>query len=101
MWVTVPLRGIPAAGRPRSTKGEAVAFRSPGHSRPAGRPIVLPRWPRYLVPAAIVLIAAIIVISVVAGVWTDFLWFRAINYGSVFGTTYGTKWALFVVAALF
>src|SRR6202040_38248 len=68
---------------------------------PAGRPIVLPRWPKYLVPTAIVVIAAIIVISVVAGVWTDFLWFRAIHYSTVFDTTYGTKWALFVVAALF
>jgi uncharacterized membrane protein (UPF0182 family) len=100
--VTVPLRGIPAAGRPRSTKGEAVAFRSPGQSRPAGgRPIVLPRWPKYLIPTAIVVIAAIIVISVLAGVWTDFLWFRSIGFSSVFDTTYGTKWALFIVAALF
>jgi uncharacterized protein len=62
---------------------------------------VLPRWPKYLVPTAIVVIAAIIVISVVSGVWTDFLWFRAIGYSSVFDTTYGTKWALFVVTALF
>ena len=100
--VTVPLRGTTAAGRPRSTKGEAVAFRYPGQSRPAGgRPIVLPRWPRYLIPAALVIIAAIIVISVLAGVVTDFQWFSSIGYSRVFDTTYGTKWAMFIVAALF
>src|SRR6266851_5824650 len=102
MWWTVPLGGIQLPGARGSTKGEAVAFRSPGRSRPAGgRPIVLPRWPRYLIPAAIVLIAVIIVVSVVAGVWTDFLWFRSIGYSRVFDTTYGTKWALFAVGAVF
>src|ERR1700689_2250706 len=99
----VPLRGNPsAAGRPRYTKGEAVAFRTPGQPRPAGgRPIVLPRWPRYLIPTAAIIIAAIILISVLAGVWTDFLWFHSVGYSRVFATTYGIKWALFLVAALF
>jgi uncharacterized protein len=79
-----------------------VAFRSPGHPRPAvGRPIVLPRWPRYVIPIAVAIIAAFVLLFVVAGVWTDFLWYHAIGYSRVFGITYGTKWALFIVAALF
>jgi len=46
-------------------------------------------------------IALIIVISVIAGVWTDYLWFRSVGYTSVFSTTYGIKWLLFLVTALF
>jgi uncharacterized membrane protein (UPF0182 family) len=61
----------------------------------------MPRWPRYLIPIALAIIAAIVVVSVVAGVWTDFLWFASIGYSRVFDTTYGAKWALFIVAALF
>jgi uncharacterized membrane protein (UPF0182 family) len=61
----------------------------------------MPRWPRYLIPAVLIIIAAIVIISVVAGVWTDFLWFRSVGYTRIFDTTYGTKWALFIVAALF
>jgi uncharacterized membrane protein (UPF0182 family) len=79
-----------------------VAFRTPGHQRPAaGRPIVLPRWPRYVIPIVAAIIALIIIISVIAGVWTDYLWFHSVGYTRVFGVTYGTKWAMFVVAALF
>ncbi len=79
-----------------------MTFRPPGQPRPpAGRPLVLPRWPKYLIPAAAGLIALIVVVSVVAGVWTDYLWFRSVGYTSVFGTTYGTKWLLFLVTALF
>ena len=78
-----------------------MAFRTPGHPRPAGRPIVLPRWPRYVIPAVVGIIALIILVSVIAGVWTDYLWFHVIGFTRVFGVTYGTKWALFVVAALF
>jgi uncharacterized membrane protein (UPF0182 family) len=79
-----------------------VAFRSPGNPRPAvGRPIVLPRWPRFIIPVAVGVIAAIVLLFVIAGVWTDFLWFHAIGYSRVFGISYGTKWALFIVAALF
>jgi hypothetical protein len=62
---------------------------------------VLPRWPRYLIPTAAIIIAAIILISVLAGVWTDFLWFHSVGYSRVFATTYGIKWAMFLVAALF
>jgi uncharacterized membrane protein (UPF0182 family) len=47
------------------------------------------------------IIALIIVVSVAAGVWTDFLWFRSVGYTSVFSTTYGIKWLLFLVTAIF
>jgi len=49
----------------------------------------------------VALIALFVLIAIVAGVWTDFLWYRAIHYSSVFGTTYGTRWAMFFVAGLF
>ena len=79
-----------------------MTFRSPGQPRPpAGRPIVLPRWPKLLIPIAAGVIALIIVVSVVAGVWTDYLWFHSVRYTSVFDTTYGTRWLLFFVTAIF
>jgi uncharacterized protein len=79
-----------------------VTFRSAGQSRPpVGRPIVLPRWTRYLIPAAIALVAFIVVVTIAAGISTDFLWFHSIGYTSVFGTTYGTKWAMFAIVAVF
>jgi hypothetical protein len=79
-----------------------MTFRSPGQPRPpVGRPIVLPRWPKLLVPVVAGVIALIVVVSVVAGVWTDYLWFHSVGYTSVFDTTYGVKWLLFIVTALF
>jgi uncharacterized membrane protein (UPF0182 family) len=85
-----------------SFKGEGVAFRSERPARPpVGRPISLPRWTRYLIPAAIALIALIIVLTVAAGISTDFLWYHSIGYTSVFATTYGTRWTLFFVAGVF
>jgi len=46
-------------------------------------------------------VVLIVLITVGAGVWTDFLWFRSVGYTSVFDTTYGVKWALFGIAAVF
>jgi hypothetical protein len=43
------------------------------------------------------LVALIIVVVIVTGVWTDFLWYRSVSYTTVFGVTYGTRWALFFV----
>ena len=45
-------------------------------------------------------IALGILVTIIAGVWTDFLWYRSIGYGSVFGTVYGTRWALFFVVGI-
>jgi uncharacterized membrane protein (UPF0182 family) len=79
-----------------------VAFRSAGGARPpASRPIVLPRWTRYVIPVLGALVALIVLVTVAAGIWTDFLWFRSVGYTSVFETTYGVKWALFAIAAVF
>ncbi len=79
-----------------------MAFRSAGRARPPGsRPVVLPRWTRYILPALASLIVLIVLITVAAGIATDFLWFRSVHYTSVFGTTYGVKWALFAVTAIF
>jgi len=80
-----------------------LSFRPGGPARPPDTRAVikLPRWPRYLVPALAGLVAFVVLLVIVAGVWTDFLWFRSVHYGSVFGVTYGTRWALFFVTGIF
>jgi len=78
-----------------------VAFRAPGQPRPARRPTALARWPRHLIPVVITAVAVIVAVCVIAGVWTDLLWFRSVGHSQTFDVTYGTKWALFAVAALF
>jgi uncharacterized membrane protein (UPF0182 family) len=68
---------------------------------PTGRaPFRLPRWPRYLVPILAGVIALGILVTIIAGVWTDFLWYRSVGYGSVFAAVYGTRWALFFVVGI-
>jgi len=52
------------------------------------------------VPVIAGVIALGILVTIIAGVWTDFLWYRSIGYGSVFGTVYGTRWALFFVVGI-
>lgn len=80
-----------------------MTFRPSGPDRPpqVRTAIRLPRWPRQLVPFVAGLVALIIAVVIVAGVWTDYLWYSSVNYGSVFGVIYGTRWALFFVAATF
>jgi uncharacterized protein len=80
-----------------------LSFRSSGPARPPdGRTAIkLPRWPRYLVPALAGLIAFVVVLVIIAGVWTDLLWYRSVHYESVFGVTYGTRWALFFIGGIF
>jgi uncharacterized protein len=79
-----------------------VAFRSTGPIRPpASRTLVLPRWWRRAIPVLAAVVAAIVLIAVGAGVWTDWLWFRSVGYTSVFANTYGVKWALFGITASF
>jgi uncharacterized membrane protein (UPF0182 family) len=62
---------------------------------------VLPRWPRFVVPAVIIVVAVAILIAVVAGIWTDYLWYSSVQQTRVFDTTYSTKWLLFVVTVVF
>ena len=73
-----------------------------GAARPPGRPsLAALRWPRLVLPIIAGVIGFIVLIAIVAGVWTDYLWYQAVHYSSVFGTTYGTRWAMFFVAGLF
>ncbi|MGE5137148.1 MAG: UPF0182 family protein [Gemmatimonadota bacterium] len=77
-----------------------MTFRPSGPARPpaARHAIRLPRWPRTFLPVLLGLVALIIVVVIASGVWTDFLWFRSVHYTTVFGVTYGTRWALFFAA---
>jgi uncharacterized membrane protein (UPF0182 family) len=54
-----------------------------------------------VIPILGVVVVLIVGVTVAAGIWTDFLWFRSVGYTSVFGTTYGVKWALFGITAAF
>jgi uncharacterized membrane protein (UPF0182 family) len=80
-----------------------MSFRPSSADRPpTGRPALrLPRWPRYLLPVVAGLIALGVLITIIAGVWTDRLWYSSVGYGSVFDVTYGTRWALFFVVGIF
>jgi uncharacterized membrane protein (UPF0182 family) len=84
-----------------------MSFRPSPADRPPARPALrLPRWPRYLIPVLAGLIALGVLLTIIAGVWTDWLWYRSVNdglvnYGSVFAVTYGTRWALFFVVGIF
>ena len=79
-----------------------MSFRPPGPARPPGRPALAQvRWPRLVLPVIACLIGFIVLVAIVAGIWTDWLWFSAVHYTSVFGTTYGTRWAMFFIAGLF
>ena len=62
---------------------------------------MLPRWPRFVIPAVIIIVLLAVLIAVVAGIWTDYLWFDSVHQTRVFGTTYTTKWLLFLVTAIF
>jgi uncharacterized protein len=81
-----------------------VSFRPSGAgaaSRPGRRSLAALRWPRLVLPVVAGLIGFIVLIIIVAGVWTDYLWYQAVHYSSVFGTTYGTRWTMFFVGGLF
>src|SRR5258708_40259692 len=79
-----------------------MSFRPSSADRPpTGRPTLrLPRWPRYLIPIVAGLIALGVLVTIISGVWADFLWYRSVSYGSVFDVTYGTRWALFSVVGI-
>jgi hypothetical protein len=49
----------------------------------------------------ITLLAVGVLISIIAGIWTDFLWYRSVSQTRVFTTTYSTRWLLFGVGAIF
>ncbi|NEA32336.1 UPF0182 family protein [Streptomyces sp. SID13031] len=56
--------------------------------------------PRALLPTIATLIVLLILFSVFTDVWTQRLWYRAVDLGSVFSTVLGTRVLLFVVVGL-
>ncbi|WP_199537110.1 UPF0182 family membrane protein [Spongiactinospora gelatinilytica] len=73
-----------------------MSFRTPG----AGRAMRLPRRPRLLLPVVIALVAIVALFFLFSGVYTDFLWFDAVGYTSVFSNVLLTQILLFVVGGL-
>jgi len=59
-----------------------------------------PQRSRALIGTIIVLVIAFFLISVFTGVWTDRLWFKSVDYSSVFTKVLGTKVLLFLVFGL-
>ncbi|TMR09392.1 UPF0182 family protein [Nonomuraea turkmeniaca] len=60
----------------------------------------LPRRPRLLLPVAIALVAIVALFFLFSGIYTDYLWFDAVDYSSVFTGVVLTQIILFVVGAL-
>lgn len=56
--------------------------------------------PRALLPTIATLIVLLILFSVFTDVWTQRLWYRSVNLGSVFSTVLGTRVLLFLVVGL-
>jgi len=50
-----------------------------------------------LVPTLLVLVVLAALVSMLAGFWTDLLWYRSVGFGSVFTTRLGTQILLFFV----
>ncbi|MFI7640278.1 UPF0182 family protein [Nonomuraea sp. NPDC049400] len=60
----------------------------------------LPRRPRLLLPVAIALVAIVALFFLFSGIYTDYLWFDATNYTSVFTGVVLTQIVLFLVGAV-
>ncbi|HEY0687816.1 MAG TPA: UPF0182 family protein [Kribbella sp.] len=56
--------------------------------------------PRALLPTIATLIVLLILFSVFTDIWTQRLWYKSVNLGSVFSTVLGTRVLLFVVVGL-
>ncbi|TCC46551.1 UPF0182 family protein [Kribbella capetownensis] len=56
--------------------------------------------PRALLPTIATLIVLLILFSVFTDIWTQRLWYRSVDLGSVFGTVLGTRVLLFFVVGL-
>ncbi|RVX44500.1 hypothetical protein EDD27_7242 [Nonomuraea polychroma] len=60
----------------------------------------MPRRPRLLLPVAIALVAIVALFFLFSGIYTDYLWFDAVDYSSVFTGVVLTEIVLFLVGAL-
>jgi hypothetical protein len=67
---------------------------------PARRPRRTGGRPRALLPTIATLIVLLILFSVFTDVWTQRLWYRSVDLGSVFSTVLGTRVLLFVIVGL-
>jgi uncharacterized membrane protein (UPF0182 family) len=56
--------------------------------------------PRALLPTIATLIVLLILFSVFTDIWTQRLWYKSVNLGTVFSTVLGTRVLLFVVVGL-
>ncbi|MBW9211004.1 UPF0182 family protein [Mumia sp. zg.B21] len=75
---------------------------SEGSAAARPRPEVGRQGRRVLIPTIITLVALLFLGAIFTGVWTDRLWFRSVDYGSVFATMLSTRVLMFVVfGALF
>ena len=74
-----------------------MSFRTPGAG---GRAMRLPRRPRLLLPVAIALVAIVALFFLFSGIYTDYLWFDAIDYTPVFSGVLLTEIVLFLIGAL-
>lgn len=59
----------------------------------------LPRRPRLLLPVAIALVAIVALFFLFSGLYTDYLWFDAVDYTRVFTSVLVTQIVLFLVGA--
>lgn len=75
-------------------------FDEPPPARPRPAAAQAPQRSRALLFTGLVLVAAFFAVSVFTGIWTDRLWFRSLDYGSVFTKLLGTRILLFVVFGL-
>jgi uncharacterized membrane protein (UPF0182 family) len=60
----------------------------------------LPRRPRLLLPVAIAIVAIVAFFFLFAGIYTDYLWYDAVNYTQVFSGLLLTQVLLFVIGAV-
>ena len=91
--------------RPSGPDGPSGPQRPGGPRGPGGpggsgaRPVVASRRPGALVITAIILVVAFMLLSGFASFWTERLWFKSVDYGSVFTTLLLTRIGLFFVFA--
>lgn len=71
----------------------------PTRPRPAA-PTPPPGRSRALMLTGLVLVAAFFLVSIFTGIWTDRLWFRSVDYGSVFTKMLSTRVVLFAFFGL-
>ncbi|MFD0658229.1 UPF0182 family membrane protein [Thermocatellispora tengchongensis] len=60
----------------------------------------LPRRPRLLLPVVIAIVALVALFFLFAGIYTDYLWYDAVNYSSVFSGVLMTQVLLFFAGAV-